>query len=219
MTAESEQFEPKLIYLAKRNPALSQPQFLKRWRQHGALGMSLPRWKNISRYVHCDVLHPATDAAVSNDKYDGVGLIWHRSAQARAAHLADITSRSSMERDEFETFSEPIVNCCLLAREEIVQGRDQPASPLTKLFYFSTSGTNHAASAWSAGGIESRGHAVNRPLPPVGADNWGLVFKVIEEWWFEDVDTALRAAAVLESQKRATGDIVVMTNEVLLYEA
>jgi hypothetical protein len=217
--AESEQFEPKLIYLAKRNLALSRPQFLRRWRQHGALGMSLPRWKNISRYVHCDVLHPTTDAAVFNDNYDGVGLIWHRSAQARAAHLADTTSRSTMERDEFETFSEPIVNSCLLAREEMVQRRDPAASSLTKLFYFSTFGTNDAARAWSAGGIESRGHVVNRPLPPAGADNWGLNFKVVEEWWFDDADTALRAAVVLKSLQRASEDIVVMTNEVLLYEA
>jgi len=215
--AESEQFEPKLIYLAKRNLALSRPQFLRRWRQHGALGMSLPRWKNISRYVHCDVLHPTTDAAVFNDNYDGVGLIWHRSAQARAAHLADTTSRSTMERDEFETFSEPIVDSCLLAREEMVQRHDLAASALTKLFYFSTSGTNGAARAWSARGIESRGHVVNRSLPPVGADNWGLKFRVVDEWWFKDPDTAVRAAAVLESQQ-ATEDIVLITNEVLLYE-
>jgi EthD domain len=219
VTAESDQFEPKLIYVAKRNLALSRPQFLKRWRQHGALGMSLPRWKNISRYVHCDVLHLTTDAPVLNDEYDGVGLIWHRSAQARAAHLADTTSRTTMERDEFETFAQPIVNSCLLAREEMVQRRDPPASSLTKLFYFSTSGTTYAASAWSADGIESRGHVVNRPLPPVGADNWGLKFKVVEEWWFKDADTALRAAAALESQQGASEDIVVMTNEVLLYDA
>src|ERR1700728_4689988 len=124
----SDEFEPKLIYLAKRNPGLSRDDFLKRWRQHGALGMSLPRWKNISRYVHCDVLHPTTDAAVLNDEYDGVRLIWHHSAQARAAHLADTTSRSTMERDEFETFSQPIVNSCLLAREEIVRRRDPAIS-------------------------------------------------------------------------------------------
>jgi hypothetical protein len=60
---------------------------------------------------------------------------------------------------------------------------------------------------------------VNRPLPLVDADNWGLKLKVVEEWWFKDADTALRAAAVLKSQQRASKDIVVMTNEVLLYEA
>jgi hypothetical protein len=218
VTAESDPFEPKLIYLAKRNPGLSRPQFLKRWRQHGALGMSLPRWKNISRYVHCDVLHPTTDAALLNDEYDGVGLIWHRSAQARAAHLADATSRTTMERDEFETFSQPIVNSCLLAREEVAQRRDLAASSLTKLFYFSMSGTNPAASAWPADGMESRGHVVNRPLPSAGADSWGLKFKVVEEWWFKDADTALRAAAVLESEQRGTEDVVVITNEVLLYD-
>ena len=47
---------PKLIYLARRNPALTREAFVPRWPRHGALGMSLPRWRNIWRYVHCDVL-------------------------------------------------------------------------------------------------------------------------------------------------------------------
>jgi EthD domain len=216
----SDEFEPKLIYLAKRNPGLSRQAFVERWRQHGALGMSLPRWKNISRYVHCDVLHRTTDAAPLNDEYDGVGLIWHRSAQARAAHLADTSSRTTMECDEFETFSQPIVNSCLLAREEVVQRRGLASSSPTKLFCFSTSGMNPAVSAWPADGIESCGHVVNRPLPPPGGSgHWGLKFKIVEEWWFKDADTALRAAAVLESRRHATEDIVVMANEVPLYEA
>lgn len=47
--------EPKLIYLARRNPVLTREGFTAKWRQHGALGMSMPQWGNIRRYVHCDV--------------------------------------------------------------------------------------------------------------------------------------------------------------------
>lgn len=67
--------QPKLIYLAQRRPDLSREGFVTLWRQHGALGMSRPRWKNIARYAHCDVLDAGADIpGISND-YDGVGLI------------------------------------------------------------------------------------------------------------------------------------------------
>jgi hypothetical protein len=82
--------EPKLIYLARRNPGLTRAGFTARWRQHGALGMSMPRWINIRRYVHCDVQQPGVPGI--DETYDGVGLIWHRSPEARARHRADNSS-------------------------------------------------------------------------------------------------------------------------------
>jgi hypothetical protein len=44
----------KLAYLAKRNPALSREQFIRRWRQHGALAMGPARWDSVGRYAQCD---------------------------------------------------------------------------------------------------------------------------------------------------------------------
>jgi NAD(P)-dependent dehydrogenase (short-subunit alcohol dehydrogenase family) len=105
----SDEFEPKLIYLAKRNPGLSRPQFLKRWRRHGMLGMSLPRWKNISRYVHCDVLHPTTDAAALNDEYDGVARVPLKRF-ATAAEQANAAAWLLSEKASFVTGEELTVD-------------------------------------------------------------------------------------------------------------
>src|SRR5690242_5233128 len=94
---------PKLIYLARRHPSIAATDFTARWRRHGALGMSLPRWRNIWRYTQCDVVPWARAPLPSASEYDGVGLVWYRSAETRAAHVDD-ADRAVMARDELETF-------------------------------------------------------------------------------------------------------------------
>jgi hypothetical protein len=226
-------FQPKLIYLTKRHPTLSREAFTRRWRQHGALGMSLPRWRNIARYVHCDVLRPQTPTADLDSGYDGVGLIWHRSPQARAAHVADTSSRLTMERDEAETFALPIVNSCLLAREVVLARRADAAGSSVKLTCFIKALPSSAAqtlvrsridmaaelSARIAAGPGLRGgYVINAPLPAPNAAGWGLEADCVEEWWFDDERSAVRVAPIL--RRACEGEIrIVLTNEVLLYAA
>jgi hypothetical protein len=80
---------PKLIYLARRHPSIEQASFAARWRQHGRLGMSLPRWRNIWRYAQCDALPWAASPMPLAGECDGVGLVWYRSDEARARHVDD----------------------------------------------------------------------------------------------------------------------------------
>ena len=226
------EFRPKLIYLARRNPALSREAFVKRWRQHGALGMSLPRWRNIAQYVHCDVLHPQAQAAEVDTEYDGIGLIWHRSPEARAAHIADTSSRQTMERDEEETFAEPIVTSCLLARERVLKQPNRAERSLVKLTCFirahafaenlvreRVGASRRVVESMSALGLLPRGHVVNAPLPATSGDGWGLRADCVEEWWFDDEDSALRAVPILRSSTYPAATRLVLTNEVLLYAA
>jgi hypothetical protein len=111
---------PKLIYLARRHPALSRVDFPARWRRHGRLGMSLPRWRNIWRYTQCDAL-PWTSAPLRvAAECDGVGLVWYRSAQARAQHVDD-ADRAIMAQDELETFDRPVRAASFLAREIVLE--------------------------------------------------------------------------------------------------
>ena len=230
-----EEFEPKLIYLARRNPTLTRAQFVTRWRRHGALGMSMPRWKNIARYVHSDVLETDPDASGLSVGYDGVGLIWHRSPRARAAHLADTGSRTEMERDEFDTFAEPVVNVCLLAREEVLVAPGTGTASAKLMRFSATQDTadpdSYGASAVRTGlsgiGCTVHGHVLNRALPPERNDRWGLASGLIEEFWFENAQEAATAAAWLASASgaaRGGGDpaawgVTVLTNSVLLYAA
>jgi hypothetical protein len=214
-------FQPKLLYLARRNPALSLKAFTARWRQHGTLGMSLPRWRNIARYVHCDVLRVPGTPPELGSSYDGVGLIWHRSPQARAAHLADASSRTTMEQDETETFAAPIVASCVLAREAVLIA-PRRSGRARKLICF-RHGTplpdgcaERVYQSLAAAGVRVCGHVVNMPLAPE-RDPWGLDVAQIEEWWFIDEPAALRAAPLLQAAQPGSRPLV-LTNEVVLYE-
>jgi hypothetical protein len=208
-------FEPKLIYLARRQPTLTRAEFRDRWRRHGALGMSRPRWKNISQYVHCDVL--------DDSGYDGIGLIWHRSPAHRAAHLADTSSRLDMERDEQETFSRPIVEDCLLAREHVIQPVATRWGSAARLFLFladlpTSTDSALAAATGRAQRLQSaaltpRGQLLDVALPPERPPRWGLPYPQIEEWRFDDHADALAAANVLGD----SAALAVITNEVPLY--
>jgi hypothetical protein len=227
-SAPATDHQPKLVYLARRNPALSRQAFVDRWRRHGALGMSLPRWRNIARYVHCDVLEfpPATPGLDAG--WDAVGMIWHRSPAARAAHLADTSSRATMERDEQETFAAPIVDTCMVAREHVCVGPPAQAARAARLvrvfdarLEVAQLGTESArlAELLHAAGVALRGHVVDLPLPPERGTRWGLDVGRIEEAWFDDVATAIRAAAVLAAAPVAPARLTLLTNEVLLYAA
>lgn len=230
--AASSAFQPKLIYLARRNPALSRRAFVARWRQHGALGMSLPRWRNVARYVHCDVpdLPPPTPGVDSS--HDGIGIVWHRSPAARAAHLADTSSRLQMEQDELETFARPIVETCLLARENVLLAPPDPARVPVKLTRFLHAGDglpalrqavrDHANMApryreLAAADAPVRGHVLNLALPPERGRAWGLACEAVEELWFDDTRAALAAARWFTASPTAPAAITVLTNEVLLY--
>jgi hypothetical protein len=213
----SPDFEPKLIYLTRRHADLSRPAFRARWRQHAALGMSRPRWKNIAQYMHCDVL--------DDGDHDGIGLIWHRSPAHRAAHLADTSSRLDMERDETETFARPIVADCLLAREYVLTPARTALGTALRVFRFladlpadTTTAVDAAARrarTLAGRGITTHGHVLNLTLPPERLPGWGLRHAQIEEWRCADLDAARAAAAALA----APDALAVITNEVPLYEA
>ena len=70
----------KLAYLAQRNPALSREQFIRRWRQHGALAMGLARWDSIGRYAQCDCLPVPAGLTRASQEYDGIGIVWFTEA-------------------------------------------------------------------------------------------------------------------------------------------
>jgi hypothetical protein len=131
---------PKLIYVATRHPRYSHDNFIARWRQHAALGMSQPRWRNVARYLHCDRIEGLPDS-VPSMQCDGVAVVVYRSERARQAHIADESARRTMKQDELDTFAQPVVNTSLLLREKV----ERPG-PLDgpRLFVF-----------WPAGSVET----------------------------------------------------------------
>ena len=221
---------PKLIYLARRNPALTKEGFVPRWRQHGALGMSMPRWKNIWRYAHCDV--------VSDSDYDGVGIVWHRSAEARRAHREDQSSQAQMEADEVETFAELVRNFCALYEAHLVFDVGS-ATPL-KLFRFLRRAPHLGEAEFAeqmatvtvdltmrTDGLRDiiRRYVQNRRLVPERGQ-WGLDYDVVEEMWFDTIEDARQGLEMIRGNAHlgrflhniVAEEVAVLTNEVILYE-
>lgn len=228
---------PKLIYLAKRNPKLTRAAFTPRWRQHGALGMSRPRWVNIHRYVHCDAFPGVPGAPDLDGGYDGIGLIWHKSPEARLAHRTDRSDQAIMEADEHEVFAEPVVNFSTLAEEKLVH--EAGGGPY-KLFRFIARPASLAAGlfvrGWRtertplfldlcAGGGKLKRLVQNFPLPPERPEGWGLRVDCVEELWFAnladlaEVHRAVAADALLRAAdaQLAQQTLCVATNEIVLY--
>jgi hypothetical protein len=199
-------FQPKLIYLARRHPSLDRQAFTRRWRQHAQLGMSRPRWINIARYVHCDIELPRPEERDFLSDHDGIGMIWHKSPEHRAAHIADSGSRLQMESDEAATFAEPITEVCLLAREKILIPPDAGAG--IKLTYFSQRDLPQARPS------EALGHVVNHALPRDQRADGGLGCRLVEEFWFRSRKSAVAAAREIPRQ---AGDVIVVSNQVVLY--
>jgi len=225
--------EPKLIYLARRNPALTREAFTARWRRHGALGMSMPRWVNIRRYAHCDVLQLGI-AGVAED-HDGVGLIWHRSPEARARHRADNSSQGLMEADEAETFVEPVYNSCLLAQEFIL--KDAGSGPVKLIRCVERAdgvSRDEFSTAWRGGyaaallqvpelAASVLRYVQNHALPPERPPRWGLAADCVDEYWFASPREAASAFDTIRRLTRTESDLVshsqwVATNEVVLHD-
>ena len=189
------------------------------------------------RYVHCDVLAAPPAAASLDSGFDGIGIVWHRSPAARAAHLADTSSRERMERDEQETFARPIVQTCLVTGERVLLAprSDVGSFKITRLLTARdrSQGAELARLRESEGaalrrqlreaGIEVHGHVVDVPLPPENGVRWGLDVDCIEELWFGSSEDAVLAAEhlaahdPLRSAPRPAARIQILTNEVELY--
>lgn len=200
---------PKLIYLTRRNPAFTRQDWTARWRQHGALGMSLARWRNVARYVHCDLIEPRPEQRAYLADHDGIGLIWHRSLAHREAHFADTTAQETMVRDEAETFARPIALDCLSAEEQILL--PPPADgALLKLTVF------HRGAGTSPTLATALGHVRNVPLPHPQGGSWGLPYRAIEELWF---DSATAADAAAQALFASGAPLLVLGREVELYRA
>jgi hypothetical protein len=193
-----------LIYLTRRAAGLGRVGFTARWRDHAALGMSRPRWINIARYVHTDLIEPASDERAFLSDHDGIGMIWHRSPEHRAAHLADTGSRQEMEADEALTFARPIVEVAMLTAEQVLIA--PPTAGGVKLVVFSRD-------LFGTVPDSAIGHVRNLPLSPERPAGSGLKFATVDEFWFDDRAAAVAGALALGRP----GRIAVIGRDVELY--
>ena len=164
---------PKLIYVAHRHPRYSHDEFIRRWRQHGSLGMSQPRWRNVALYLHCDQVDGLT-RSLPILECDGVAIVVYRSDQARQAHIADEGARRIMKADELETFAQPVATTSLLVRERVE--RHGPFAEFRLFVFWTISGAAEQA-RYGEPSLADTDVALthNRPRDHAGSPLWARV--------------------------------------------
>lgn len=108
---------PKFIYFAERHPSFDRDGFRQRWRQHGRLGASLPRWKNVARYAQCDRIDGGLEGTEID--CDGVATVLFHSETTRLAHIAD-PDGAITKADEAKTFARPVRSFSVLTEPHVV---------------------------------------------------------------------------------------------------
>lgn len=114
----------KLIYLAKRRPGFTADAFTRRWRQHGALGMSTAFWRHALAYTQAEPLRPALADGLSAD-YDAVTYLMVKDDTFTGPATDEDKGVSALlAGDELKTFSSPIPAVSLFVKAEILKAGD-----------------------------------------------------------------------------------------------
>lgn len=206
----------KLMYLAKRKPDFpSQEAFRRRWRQHGALAMSLPSWPRNRRYVQADALPPS--AGVAAHDYDGVGVMWYAPDEVvfpATPSPEAIETTAILQKDELQTFDGIVRPRVVLVEETIVKAGG--LSEVTAyLFFNDAEPAERAAAAFAKlaapqAAVRVAMNRVTRMASRTPLINYKGVVEIAARDRVE-LDAMLAAAG-------AKADLVVVAKECLLWE-
>lgn len=107
----------KMIYLARRNPALAPAAFPQAWREHSALGRQCRNVQDkVLGVAQCSRLLDLDLPGVSAD-YDGVGLLQLRDGDAVNGIWSDVDTLAIMRPDELRVFSTYVRGFTLVCHE------------------------------------------------------------------------------------------------------
>ncbi len=200
----------KLIYLARRNPALAAEHFAQAWREHSALGRQCRNVQDkVLRVQQCTRLRSdgqalAEDGGLhgASTGYDGVNLLQLRDLGVASDLWTDPDTLAIMRPDELRVFSTYVRDFTLVCRERVLRGAPPGSMPLpVALFGFLrrkpgvSSSTFNAAWAdgeragWlAAPALQQAQRVVHNSVvqtPPTGYDYDGIA-----EWWFDSAEAA-----------------------------
>lgn len=181
----------KMIYLAKRNPALAPEQFSQAWREHSALGAGCTNVRDkVVQVMQCSRVLDGTLPLGCSTAYDGVNLLQVKSRQAADDIWADAETLAIMRPDEPRVFSTYVRHFTLVCEDEAVVDVPRGACVLVG-FIKRAAGVPDAAWAAALPSLEGSLGAgrrvwnrVDAPPPP------GYDYDAIVEWWFESADAA-----------------------------
>jgi len=219
----------RLNYLARRNPDLSHPAFVARWRQHGRLAASLKEWSTVRRYIQCEVLDDGRPR-----QYDGAATVEYHSLEARNANRGASAYHRVLQEDEREVFESLVSNFSFIGVHEVLDGSGM--GPFKVIRYLKrTAGLSQAAfeHCWRGRHVAdivatagaAVGYAQNLPIAPERAEGWGLSVDGSEEIWFASQAGAVafcNSEALREHEKRFAEHFettaLIVADEVVLHD-
>jgi len=211
----------KMIYLARRNPALAPEQFPQAWREHSFLGAGCTNVRDkVLSVAQCSRIleGPALPGAAQD--YDGVNLLSLRDLRAATDIWNDAETLAIMRPDEPRVFSTYVREFTLVCEERPL--RDVPRSA-TCVVGFLRRGAALAAVDWRRGMAEAASvssltsgvfasaarvvcNAVHLSPPP------GYEYDGIVEWWFDSADTARAAFGGRDVREALAGPVGATTD-------
>lgn len=194
----------KMIYLARRNPALAPEQFAQAWREHSALGARCTNVRDKVRSVtQCARILDGAPLAGAAIDYDGVNLLELRDLQAATDIWTDAETLAIMRPDEPRVFSTYVREFTLVCEGQVL--RDAPRTGICLVGFLSRDARltvdewrqrlarSNRAQWMIQGPFASCARVVHNAvhlLPPPGYE-----YDSICEWWFESADEARAAFA------------------------
>ncbi len=228
MTSAATTTQPrwKMIYLAKRNPALAADDFAQAWREHAALGKQCTNVRDkVLGVQQCTRLRSdgAEDAKLhgASTDYDGVNLLQLRDLDVATDIWNDPETLAIMRPDEPRVFSTYVRDFTLVCSEQVL--RDAPACPVAVFGFlrrnpsvsknaFDAAWNDGPKEAWlSAAALDKARRVVHNHVvqtPPEGYE-----FDGIAEWWFDSADAARAAFADSRSAAPTSDGLVDMRSK------
>ncbi len=187
----------KMIYLARRNPALAPEEFPQAWREHSALGRECRNVQDKVKAVRqCSRVldRPGVPNGASVD-YDGVNLLSLRDREAADDIWNDEETLRIMRPDEPRVFSTYVRDFTLVASEQVLVDGAETGVCLVLFLRARPERTLRAldladapAVPWSAA-TRLVWNEVAGARPP------GYEYDAIFEAWYESVDAVAAAFA------------------------
>lgn len=183
----------KMIYLARRNPALAPQDFAEAWRGHSSLGRQCRNVQDkVLGVTQCSRLLQQLPAGC-NAEFDGVNLLRLRDRAAADDIWNDPETLAIMRPDEPRVFDRYVRDFTLVAAERVLRGKPAGQAVLVAFLRrpsgqpvldFCQALEAPIAAAWPL----ARCVVLNsvEPARPPGYD-----FDAIVEWWFDDADALL----------------------------
>lgn len=220
-----------MIYLARRNPALTAADFPQAWREHSALGRQC---KNVGQRVKAVAQcsrHLQADAVALSTDYDGINLMVLADREAGSVIWSDPETLAVMRPDEPRVFAGYVRNFSLLCRQRVLHSRlladELPQKGLVMLIGFLQRSDEWPGAAtapaicptqWKTGALNLATRIVCNTVDEEAPAGYG--YRHIVEWWFESMEQAQSAAQELDVSAAAQnaefgwGEHVFMLTEV-----